>query len=566
MPDPPVSSGRLRSWALGGYALLVGMGFALGMLQVCRRINPFDEAIFLVGSDRILNGDVPFRDFYALYPPGQYYVVAGLLSVFGRSVLTVRVYCVVVRALIALLLFLLSRRLVSLRLALAGWGACILWLSGYRNFGYPVFPALALALLGLILLATCVEQERSEANVSKRRLWGAGAAMGAAALFRQDFGVYAVIASLPWLAALVLPHRDVATSAGVGQSPAAKRPPVWAYPAGMAVAFGVPAAWLLAVVPVRELVFELFSYPATTYPLVRGLPYPLLLPYGIGGKVLCDPRLFLANIASLPFFAPLGFYALGLLWCVARIHARGRAALFESQSLTMLTLVILGSLAFNPARVRSDPSHAAAMLVLSYPVAIALMSWAWQSGRRWRFPAAAALGFVTLLTLPVPIATLLGAVQANLAGTSIFAGARRSPDAGADREAAAAYLRSVVPPGGRIFVGCSRHDMIFANEPILYFLSQRLPGTRYHLLDPGVATTLPVQREIVDELVRNRVEYVVLSTEFANVREPNLGGVSSGVTVLDEFLGTHYELDRRFGNDLSVWRKREADQGGPLLR
>jgi hypothetical protein len=117
----------------------------------------------------------------------------------------------------------------------------------------------------------------------------------------------------------------------------------------------------------------------------------------------------------------------------------------------------------------------------------------------------------------------------------------------------------VVPPGGRIFVGCSRHDLIWANEPILYFLSERLPGTRYHVLDPGVATTLPVQRDIVDGLIRNRVEYVVLSSAFARVREPNLSAVSSGVSVLDEFLENHYELDRRFGSDLSVWRKRETD-------
>jgi hypothetical protein len=544
MLDAPSASIRRRRLTIAGCALLVGIGVALGLLQVCRRINPFDEAIFLVGSDRIHSGDVPFRDFYALYPPGQYYVVAALLETFGRSVLTVRVYCVVVRALIALLLFLLSRRLMSLRLALVSWGACVLWLCGYRNFGYPVFPALASALFGLELLASCVETQRPTASASALRLWGAGAAMGAAALFRHDIAAYAVIASLPWLGALFLPRR-----AGV-------RPPVWAYPAGVAVAFCIPVAWLLAIVPVRELVFELISYPSTTYPLVRGLPYPALFPNGLSGNLLSDPRLLLASFASVPFYAPLLFYALGILWWVSRVNTRGRAALVEPGNLTLLTLVILGSLAFIPARVRPDPGHAAAMLLLSYPVAMALLGAAWRSGRRWRAPATAALGIVTLMTLPAPAFTLLGAAQAGLARASADPAGTHCPDAGADREETAAYLRSVVPPGGKIFVGCSRHDIIFANEPILYFLSERLPGTRYHLLDPGVATTLPVQREIVDELIRNRVEYIVLSSEFALVRERNLGGVSSGVTVLDEFLQAHYQLDRRFGTDLSVWREK----------
>jgi hypothetical protein len=563
MLDPPAASGRSLRLTIAGCGLLVGIAIALGLLQVCRRINPFDEAIFLVGSDRILGGDVPFRDFYALYPPGQYYTVAALLATFGRSVLTVRVYCVVVRALIALLLFLLSRRLLSRRLALVSWGASVLWLCGYRNFGYPVFPALALALFGLLLLASVVEEQRSIATASARRLWGAGAAMGVAALFRHDIAAYAVVASLPWLGALFLPRRGAAASAGLGPETAGARPPAWAYPAGVAVAFGIPVAWLLAAVPVRELVFELFRYPSTTYPLVRGLPYPALLPYGLGGNLLRDPRLLLADIASLPYYAPLLFYALGVLLWVSRVYARGRAALVTPESLTLLTLVLLGSLAFIPARVRPDPGHAAAMLLLSYPVAMALLSAAWRSGRRWRVPATAVLGTVTLLTLPAPAFTLLGAVQAKLTRASGDPAGMRCPDAGADRDEAASYLRSVVPPGGRIFVGCSRHDIIFANEPILYFLSERLPGTRYHLLDPGVATTLPVQREIVDELIRNRVGFVVLSSEFAMVRERNLGGVSSGVTVLDEFLKTHYELDRRFGADLSVWRLRGADGAQP---
>lgn len=554
---PAPTSRTRRIWTIAGYALVIGLGIALGLLHVCRRIMPFDEAILLVGGERVLHGDVPFRDFYALYPPGQYYVVAGLLGAFGRSVLAVRVYCVVVRALIALLLLLLARRLASRRLALAGWGACILWLSSYRAFGYPIFPALALALLGHVLLASVVERERSNANASAGRLWGAGAAMGVAALFRHDLAAYAVIASLPWVAALVLTHPSAAPLPGGGKSPSTWWRSVWGYPAGMAVAFGVPAAWLLAVVPVRELVFELFSYPAKAYPLVRGLPYPSLLPYGFSGKVLSDPGLFLANLDSLPYFAPLGFYALGLVWSINRIRTRGRAMLFESQSLTMITLVLFGSLAFNFARVRCDRNHAAAMLVLSYPVAVGLIGEVWKSGRLWRFPAAAVLGVVTLLTLPAP-ATFLGLALANLTGSYAHQGERHCLDAGADREDAASYLRSVVPQNGRIFVGCSRHDLVWANEPILYFLSERLPGTRYHMLDPGVATTLPVQRDIVEGLVRNRVEYLVLSTAFANVREPNLSAVSSGVTVLDEFIKNHYELDRRFGSNLSVWRKRDT--------
>src|SRR5262245_23640652 len=60
--------------------MLVLLGTAVGLLGVSRPINAFDEAAMLVGAERIRAGEVPFRDFYALYPPAQYYVLAGLFG------------------------------------------------------------------------------------------------------------------------------------------------------------------------------------------------------------------------------------------------------------------------------------------------------------------------------------------------------------------------------------------------------------------------------------------------------------------------------------------------------
>jgi hypothetical protein len=50
-----------------------------------RSVTPYDEGLILFGSTRVLSGDIPYRDFYANYGPGQFYVLAALFKVFGPS-------------------------------------------------------------------------------------------------------------------------------------------------------------------------------------------------------------------------------------------------------------------------------------------------------------------------------------------------------------------------------------------------------------------------------------------------------------------------------------------------
>jgi hypothetical protein len=520
------------AWVLAEAALLLGLGIACGLVSVCNDLSVFDEALILVGSERVLHGEVPFRDFYALYPPGQYYVVAGLMQSFGRSALTLRLYCIVVRALIALVLYYLARKLVPRWLALPCWGACILWLSVCGFYGYPTFPALLLALCGLSLLGSCVDRTQAEGRPPRLLPLAAGGLLGAAALFRHDVAAYGLVASLPLAVAV-----------------ARRQASVWgAYLAGMVVTFGIPMAFLLAVVPVREVIFELFTYPFSTYPKVRGIPYPPIFPRGFSSKFLTEPVLLAKMSGNLSAYTPPLFSLLGLVLWGARVRAGGRAALHDSRNLRLLSIALLGGLAFNLARVRSDVIHGIAMLVLSYPLAVVLVRSALEASRRAvRIVAAGGLAAVALASLWMPI---LGFQQ-----TLVTDDATNCRSGGRAREEAAAFVRSLVPPGGRIFVGCGRHDIVFANEPILYFLAERLPGTRYHALDPGVATTLDVQRRIVDDLIRNRVDYLVLSSMFDGRSEPNLSAVSSNVTHLDRYLRSNYERVRMFGTYVSVWRR-----------
>jgi hypothetical protein len=460
--------------------------------------------MILVGAQRVAHGELPFRDFFALYPPGQYYTVAALLGWIDDPVVALRLYCIGVRALIALLLYVAVCRLAGRGWAIACWGAALLWLTGLGFYGYPVFPALLLLLLGSLLLAQAVDRARTAAVTPGWRSFAAGAMVGAAALFRHDLAFYGLVASTPFLIALVWPRE--AAARGVGRRAALAARLGWPYLAGIALAFGVPAAALLAAVPVREVVFELFVYPSTTYAAARGLPYPPLFPQPLSAGMLTSPVRVAKNLMNLPFYAPLLCYALGWGWLGAQIARRRPGARLDERSLALASLLLLGSLGFNLVRVRSDAIHGTVMILPSYAVAAFLMWRLARGGQRAGRLAAAALGSLCLLSLLWPVRYL---PWDSVRGWCAASSASQCRDFGSERVAAAAFLRSVVPPGERIFVGCARHDRVLVNEPILYLLADRLPGAKYHTLDPGVVTTLPVQREIVDDLIRHRVEYVV---------------------------------------------------------
>jgi hypothetical protein len=109
------------------------------------------------------------------------------------------------------------------------------------------------------------------------------------------------------------------------------------------------------------------------------------------------------------------------------------------------------------------------------------------------------------------------------------------------------YIQQHTAGNEAIFVGLNRHDKIFCNDPLLYFLSKRPSVTKWHQFDPGVQTTMEIQSEMVAELQTRRPRCLVLSSEWDNVEEPNESAHSSGVTVLDQFIRAYYRAVATFG-------------------
>ena len=91
------------------------------IVSINPRLDAYDEGLIAYGAARVLRGDIPYRDFWTAYGPGQFYVVAALFKLFGKFIAVERAWDVIVKAGISLLSYALINKLATRPFALAGW-------------------------------------------------------------------------------------------------------------------------------------------------------------------------------------------------------------------------------------------------------------------------------------------------------------------------------------------------------------------------------------------------------------------------------------------------------------
>ena len=99
--------------------VLLFAGSCLYLLAFLNVVNMEpDEGIVLAGAQRILEGQIPYRDFFSFYTPGSFYVTALLFKVFGSSIVVARGALVFFGASFAAVTYVLARRTCSQAIAL----------------------------------------------------------------------------------------------------------------------------------------------------------------------------------------------------------------------------------------------------------------------------------------------------------------------------------------------------------------------------------------------------------------------------------------------------------------
>lgn len=150
----------------------------------------------LYASERVLDGDVPYRDFHTLYPPAIFYLNATLFKLLGVSLYTALVGVFAFKVATAVVIYLSGRQVLPRSWAVLSALGSLLWLRPNGPFkSVPMH-------YGALFLATALFFLLKYEN--RRRLtfiFLAGASLGVVALFKHNIGAYAVLGSLVFLAA-----------------------------------------------------------------------------------------------------------------------------------------------------------------------------------------------------------------------------------------------------------------------------------------------------------------------------------------------------------------------------
>jgi hypothetical protein len=514
-----VTDRRLAGLLFLGAALISG-------ITILQGIQPNDEGLMLQAAARIADGQVPYRDFWWFYPPGQPYLLAFLWKVFGPSLLPWRILRVLCDAAVAVLAWALARRGgASQRTAIAVWLVAVLAMA-YPSGPHPFPPTLAMCLGALLLM--------------EKRPVLAGGLAGLAALWRIEFAAYLGVGVLLAYAMKPERRRDQAEAAALF--------------AGTAMAV---AAVLYAPVVIKAGLSDSFDllirYPVQDFARYQSLPFPVsydgaLNKSSIGG--------FLSDSAEslLLFYLPLvlmiglagAVAALGLRftrerwWQVATgVFAIGMAHYLVTRPDTFHTAplaVMVAVLASWALAARAEPARGGRLRVIAAALALAAVAYATVEGldRRWLELRA------DRAELRLPVAD----------------GVRVAKSGREPLERTVHWVQDHTGPGEPIYVATKRADLVTAGAPLLYVLADRPNPTRYDIAAPGVITSAPVQQEIVEDLDRYGVRAVVRWTAAESAaHEPNRAGESSGVTILDDYLARMYRRSARYGDYVLLERR-----------
>jgi hypothetical protein len=523
------------------FALISVSALFLGAL--CSRVaGRYDEGLIVYGAARVMNGDIPHRDFWTLYAPGQFYVLAGLFKLFGTSLAVERMWDASVRVGISLATFLVAAHISSRPAALIPWCISVLLMGSVGFYAYPMFPALCLVLFGCYFLLRAFSLGRS------RSFAAAGLLFGLAVVFKTEIGMVGVVTSGMVVLGYGLNILNFRLSHGAEQ-----RTPrliaIMLFGGGIALPLLVVSLYMLSVVMPSVLWENLVEAPRKLVSQYRWIPKPSVIPRVPGeflGFHLLRPLIRYLTFEWLPFYGPAAILIVAIPVYLQR-HLSRSAIPADSiaGALSVFGLAVGLALSDRPDLLHLFPSTLVASLALTH-----LVFGAWRTSHRRR----AAVFAIVCLVVFAGSHIVLPAYRCFVYLKDTWTASPSSIDRAGfvrvepDEEQAVRFIIERVPSSERIFVGLSRHDRIFVCDSLFYFLAGRHSVTRYHDLVPGVATTVAVQQEIIKSIQRYSIRFVVIFSQLEDHEEPNLSSTSSGVLLLDNFIQDNFGEVAHFGH------------------
>lgn len=515
--------------------------------------NGLAGGVSSVGAERVLAGEIPYRDFWTMYAPGHFYLLALIFYLFGTHLLVEIISATVVTAAAASSLYLLTRKcdgsMILGVVSVAIFLAAMLNTGYYRYFGsYPI--TILLVFLSLYCLISYLY------NMQPRYLFLAGLLVGAAIVTKHDVGIYTAIFSTAGLAA----HHFISRGSSDSGSQPSFLLSSMRYCAGVAL-LSLPVYLYFLFAAGNDMVRDLLIFPLSDFPLSRPEYYPGVIPRSIrGGSNLKTLHNF---VNYLCFNIPLFFAILGLASAVVTYRKR-RAIEF---ALAVMFLFAF-ALHYNAAHVQIN-THIISLSV--YGALLGLLSlrvfrdWYEHFGNRklWIIgTACVGVWLTSLLAAPVYSRYLVWDHQISVLELPKVSGLRVESEEADHYRQLAALVNEHVSPGKPIYVGLNRHDALLIGDTGLYFILDRPSATRHHELHPAITDTRPVQREMIEDIKNKNVRLIVRKTIFNDEKVDEIKAdflktlPNIGATELDDYIRDNYHEIKQF-DKYSVLLKNE---------
>lgn len=500
---------QLDRWPIPVLAVLLG---GLFFLTVLPNYNwgpaDGDLAEYLNNPVRVLHGELPYRDFWLLFPPGEVYLPALLYRLLGLNINVLLIFGLAINAAVGVASFLLARSFLpsnSLALVpafLVFYGGTPRWSPCYM---YPQTYLLCVLAAACFLVAWLRERHRSNLIIT-------GLLAGFGMTFRLDLTLTALAAMALAIVADNLRYRRGA------------RATLGALIILCTASIGVPAITVVALHRIRYEMLGAIGPAALSHGTSMPLPWfsdlshcwgfafrglRRMLAEGSPVSLLVDGTHFLNVLAT--HLLPLALLVAMLWWVGQRerkLHDWGIIVLFAAWS----------ALALPKFAVRAGMGN---LLHGATPLFFLLAWLLWQltqilrneGDRTTRIVHAALLVLMAALLAAVPVVIAQNAralLRPRYAVTTTHGRlVYPTPEAAAEAQALITFILANSSAGEYIFV-----TSWFA--PPLYALTDRRNPTYYDsLIDPIARPDVDKQERICRDLLAHDTRAIVHSTDWS---------------------------------------------------
>lgn len=484
-------------------------------LLAFRRVTNMDpdEGIVLQGAERILHGQLPYRDFFSFYTPGSFYITAKVLKIFGDSLPVARTLLVFMGAVFPVITYVLARRTCSRQISLFVAILVAITSAPYRFLVLHNWDSTFWACLSVYCAVRWLETAR-----------------GAFAFATGTFVSFTFLSEQSKGAGLCLGIvLAVVIFASFGRK-----------------LFALPALIVGFVWPIAATI-TYFAAKHALRPMLQDLLWPLQ-HYSVANRVRYGDqnwsdhardvifrsgpfamRTLKAIAVSPGFLVPvLPIIAIVLLFYWTR---RLRLTSSDKSAHYVLLTCLLAGLLASVVVVRADIIHFMYLAPLFYLVLAWLIDARGIPIRMLNAVRVYSCSYVAVAFGLMAIALFVAAVGArNRIETRRGIVFTREPDSVLE------YAMTRTAPGEKIFV--------YPYLPLYYYLTATESPSKYEYFQPGMSTS-EQEKEILDSLESGKVSTVFWEPEFANKIAASWPGTAASAIARDpigEYIARNYSL------------------------